>query len=278
MELMREEGINANLFFINDRNPLSHCDGSFEADGKYYYFNLPVDLMRIQAGMKVRNFGISQSRVFQKLKAKSMDGEEDLTYHLIRMNEQNEGEQFSEISEETVKQWDDEFGFTYRGLYTNEVFEMLSEECNDKEFMEKFFGTNIPDELIQRKFEFIMKYIGIINVVKDRKMGNDEARQYFVKLITSILTDDEKGKYIEMCPGFIEENARRRNASVIVIKKQKENVWYLYNPESQIYEQVKKGDLIGKEIQYHESRDVIKPIEVSINEKEKRLQKEDYAR
>ena len=87
-----------------------------------------------------------------------------------------------------------------------------------------------------------------------------------------------KGKYIEMCPGFIEENERRRNASIIVIKKQKENVWYLYNPESQIYEQVKKGDLIGKEIQYHESRDVIKPIEVYINEKEKRLQKEDYAR
>ena len=270
-ELMREEGIDAKICFVSDRYPLSHCDGNFEVAGKYYYFNLAVDLMKIQTGMKTRNFGISQNRIFKKLKNKSKNSEEDLTDHLAKMNKQNNGEQFSEITEETLKEWDDEFGFTYKGLYTNEVLELLAKESKDKKFMEEFFGTSIPDELTQRKFEFVMKYIGIINAVQGKTIRNEEAKDYFIKLIKSIITDEEKGKYIEICPGFIEENKRRRNASIVVIKKQAENIWYLYNPETQIYEQVKKGRLISKGIQYHESNDVVKPIYFYINEKEKEL-------
>ena len=88
-ELMREEGIDAKICFVSDRYPLSHCDGNFEVAGKYYYFNLAVDLMKIQTGMKTRNFGISQNRIFQKLKNKSKNSEEDLTDHLAKMNKQN---------------------------------------------------------------------------------------------------------------------------------------------------------------------------------------------
>ena len=49
--------------------------------------------------MKTRNFGISQNRIFKKLKNKSKNSEEDLTDHLAKMNKQNNGEQFSEITE-----------------------------------------------------------------------------------------------------------------------------------------------------------------------------------
>lgn len=268
-ELMRQEGIKANIYFMNTKNPLSHCDGSFEVDGKYYFFNLPSDVMRIQTGMKTRNFGISQERIKEKL-ASEVKGE-DRTYHLYRMNEQNEGEKFSEIPEELIKQWDNEFGFTYRGLYTNEVLELVKKESNDKNFMQDFFGTEKPDELIQRKFEFVVEYIGIINAIKNRKIGPQEAREYYIKLGKSIITNEEKEKYIETCPGFIEINGKRENANIILIKKENENIWYLYNSETQKFERVKKEKLIAKGIRYHNKSNKPIPIYEYIFEKEKRL-------
>lgn len=268
-ELMKQEGIDANIYFINPNNTLSHCDGSFEVDGKYYYFNLPSDIMKIQTGMKTRNFGISQERIKEKLA--SEDKDEDRTYHLYRMNEQNEGKKFSEIPEELIKQWDNEFGFTYKGLYTNEVLELIKKECTDKDFMQKFFGTEKPDELVQRKFEFVMKYIGIINTMGDKKIGPQEAREYYIKLIKNIITNEEKGKYIENCPGFIEKDGKRENANIVLIKKDNENLWYLYNSEEQTYQQVSKAKLIAKGIKYHDGIGKPIPIYEYIFEKDKRL-------
>lgn len=268
-EVMRQEGINADIYFINPRNPLSHCDGSFEVDGKYYFFNLPSDIMRIQTGMKTRNFGISQEQIRKKLASEVKD--EDRTYHLYRMNEQNNGKKFSKIPEELIKQWDDEFGLTYKGLYTNEVLELIKKESNDTDFMRKFFETDKPDELVKRKFEFVVKYIGIINTMKNRKVGSQEAREYYIKLGKSLITDEEKGKYMEICPGFIEKNGRRENANIVLIKKESENIWYLYNSETQKFERVKKEKLIVKGVKYHDDKGRAIPIYEYIFEKEKRL-------
>ena len=35
------------------------------------------------------------------------------------MHEENEGEEFTAVPEAQLKQWGDEAGYTYQGLYTN---------------------------------------------------------------------------------------------------------------------------------------------------------------
>lgn len=272
VEFMREMGINAKYLDVEaDETPLYHPDGCFEVKGKYYFFNLVPDLMRIQTGMKTRNFGNSQQRLKEKFKNGIPDYDrEDI---LLRINKENDGESFTEIPEETIKKWDDEFGFTYKGLYTNEVLELMENECYDKKFMEEFFETKQPDELVQRKFEFIMKYVGIIKTIKEKKMGNIEAADYYLKLFEKIMTKQEFNKYMTLCMGFIEEDERRKLKNIVIIQKEKENVYYLYNGEKQIYEKIGKEELIKQGIQYYsyEKRADV-PITTLIDKKEKELE------
>lgn len=273
VEFMREEGINANLYFMDIENPLSHADGGFEVDGKYYFFDLTGDVMKIQTGMRTRNFGISQERLHERLFDK--DSKENREQYLIRMNEQNEGKIFSEISQETIEEWDNEFGFTYKGLYTNDILDMMKEESFDKNFMEEFFETKQPDELVQRKFEFIMKYVGIIKANQKGKIGNIEAKEYYIKLSSYILTKEEMENYIEMCRGFIERDGKRQGKNIVVVKKENEDIYYLYNSEKQIYEKIEKETLMKQGIQYiHGKTGRILPIEAYIEEKEKRLEEQ----
>ncbi len=273
VDFMREEGINASLYFMDTRNPLSHADGSFEVDGKYYFFDLTADIMKIQTGMRTRNFGTSQEWLHERLL--DGDSEKNREYHLTRMNEQNEGREFSEIPEETMEEWDNEFGFTYKGLYTNDILEMMKEENFDKNFMEEFFETKQPDELVQRKFEFVMKYVGIIGANRKRKVGNIEAIQYYKKLSEYVLTKEEIKKYIEMCKGFVEKDGRRQGRNIAIIKKENENIYYLYNSEKQIYERIEKEELIKQGIQYIQGEtQKILPIDIYIKEREERLEKQ----
>lgn len=274
VDFMREEGINASLYFMNTRNPLSHADGCFEVDGKYYFFDLTADVMKIQTGMRTRNFGISQERIAERLFDENP--KKNREYHLNRMNEQNEGEKFSEISQEMIEEWDNEFGFTYKGLYTNDVLDIMKEESFDRKFMEELFETKHSDELVQRKFEFVMKYVGIIGTNRKRKVGNIEAMEYYRKLSDYILTKEEIRDYIEMCKGFIEKDGRRQGKNIAVIKKENENIYYLYNPEKQIYERIEKEALIKQGIQYiYGKTGKTLPIETYIKEKEERLEKQD---
>ena len=198
----------------------------------------------------------------------------DESFYILKnfMNEEIKGNNFTEIPSETIQEWDNEFGFTYKGLYTNDVLRMLRTECFDKEFMEDFFGTKKPDELVQRKFEFVMKYIGIIKANQNRRLGNVEATRYYLKLSESILSKQEMNHYIELCIGFIEERKRRKAKNIAIIKKEKENVYYLYNSDKQIYEKIEKKELIKQRIQYYSfKRDKDVPIETFIKEKEQEL-------
>ena len=271
VEFMREMGINAKYLAVEaEETPLYHPDGCFEVKGKYYFFNLVPDLMRIQTGMKTRNFGTSQQRLKEKFKNGIPDY--DREYVLIRMNEENDGEPFTEISEETIEGWDNEFEFTYKGLYTNDVLKLMENECYDKKFMEEFFETNQPDELVQRKFEFIMKYVGIIKTIRDKNLGNVEAAEFYLKLFEKVMTKQEFNKYMTLCMGFIEEDERRKLKNIVIIQKETENVYYLYNPEKQIYEKVEKEELIKQGIQYYSyKRKADVSITTLIEEKEKEL-------
>ena len=75
-----------------------------------------------------------------------------------------------------------------------------------------------------------------------------------------------------LCMGFIEEDERRKLKNIVIIQKETENVYYLYNPEKQIYEKVEKEELIKQGIQYYSyKRKADVSITTLIEEKEKEL-------
>ena len=69
VEFMKEMGITAKYLAVEAKEKeLYHADGCFEVNGVYYLFNLVPDLMRIQTGMRTRNFGISQQKLVTRYK------------------------------------------------------------------------------------------------------------------------------------------------------------------------------------------------------------------
>ena len=280
VEALKKLGIEAHLSYTANINPmileycdpLSHADGCFKINGKWYYFNLTGDIMHIQTGMKTRNFAISQERIKQKFYNKQP--EYNKLYHLYRMNRENENTEFSEIPQEELTKWDNEFGFTYKGLYTNDIIEMLKTETEDKEFIKEFFGTDKEDEIVQKKFEFIMDKIGIIR--NNMKIGNVEAREYYNKLANNIFSKNEMQKYLRLCESFIEKDGERKLRNVAVIKKQDKNIYYLYNPEIMTYEKTDIRKIIKSDLKFHNiPKQRINPISEFVNNIENENKKEE---
>lgn len=273
MEILQMLGIEVHLSFRNPDDPITHVDICFkDEEGNWYFANLTADIMRIKTGMKIRNFGLSQEQLYHKLYNEK--NEKNGVTYLYRMNEENDGKPFVGISQEKLKQWADEFGYTYRGLYTNDVLEILAEEMSDEEFITGFFGTNKKDELVQKKLEFVMDKLGIINVHRKKDIGDVEALQYYARIAKRILSPEER-QYLDKYKGFIEENGVRKARNIVVIKKEKENVYYLYHSESQIFEKIDKEKLLKEPIQYYTSKNKLQDFSTAINELEKRLSEEE---
>lgn len=274
VEALQMLGVEARLSFMNPRNPLTHVDFCFkDEEGNWYFANLTADVMRIKTGMKIRNFGLSQEQLYNKLYSEK--SEENKETYLYRMNEENDGKPFVGISQEQLKQWADEFGYTYRGLYTNDVLDILAKEMSDEEFITGFFGTNKKDELAQKKFEFVMDRLGIVNVHRKRDIGDVEALQYYERIAQRIFSSEER-KYFNEYKGFVEENEVRKARNIVVIKKEKENVYYLYHSESQIFEKIEKEELLKEPIQYYAPKNKLQDFSIAINNLEKGLDEEEF--
>lgn len=249
VETLQELGINAHISFYDARNPLSHVDACFEdEEGNWYYANLTADIMAIKTGMKMRCFALSQKQLYHKFfHEKASENQE---FYLYEMNEENDGKPFMGVPQAQLKQWEDEFGFTYKGLYTDEVLEMLAKETKDEEFISDFFGTNKKDELAQKKLEFIMKRLEIINDHRRKKIGDVEALQYYRKIVKKLFPPQEN-KYLHGFMGFVKENGVTKARHIIVVKKEKENIYYLYKTDSQIFEKIDKDELLKEPIKYY---------------------------
>ena len=273
VEGLRRLGIEAHLSYTDslEENPLTHADVSFKCKNENWYFaNLTSDIMHIKTGMKVRNFGLSQERLKKRLY------DDDIRYdrldHLYNMNKENEGKKFTEIEEEQLKNWDNEFGYTYKGLYTNDVIDMMAKETQDDNFMKEFFGTSKKDELVQRKIEFVMDKIGIINIHRNKRIGDVESLEYYTKIAYKLFSREEIEKYLDVCTAFEEVNGKRVGRNILIIKKDNENVYYLYNSQTQIFEKIDKEELLKLPIkQYNRIERKIDKISDVINYYEGRL-------
>lgn len=238
-------GIYARLSNANTSAPV-HSDVSFKTkDGKWYFADMSRDTMHVKTGMKVRSFGLSQEQLEELYKKEKRD-----TIHIYMMNYENDDSEFSGIEEKQLEEWDKEFGFTYKGLYTNDIINMLSCEMGDKEFLEEFFETKKKDEIVQKKLEFIMDKIQIINIHNKVDISHVEAAvEYYLKIASKIFTRQEESRYIEIYRGYVLENGKRTFRAIIVIKKDNENIYYSYRPEKQIFEETSKKELMSEKMQ-----------------------------
>lgn len=51
--------------------------------------------------------------------------------------------------------------------------------------------------------------------------------------------------------GFVKENGVTKARHIIVVKKEKENIYYLYKTDSQIFEKIDKDELLKEPIKYY---------------------------
>lgn len=145
---------------------------------KYYHLNPTTDLMEIKQGFKTMGFC-----------SKPLDGEY-LTF----------AEDFSTISEEEIKTIDDKLGYTYNGLYMDEVINMLSEEMCNIQYIREYIKIHHPEidvttvpttDFLKYKLEFLVNYIN--NFCKD--LSGTEKRDLIYTIAETGFTDDENKKF-----------------------------------------------------------------------------------
>ncbi len=241
-EALHQIGIEAEIVRKNVKYSMTHIDTIFRtSDGKIYFANLIADIHRIQTGMKCRNFGKPYEILESGMRR------EGSTEYLRRII--NKYGQLSDVTLETEEQMDNKFGFNYKGMYTEDVFKMLQDENQNREEIEKFFGTNKRDELIERKIDFVMDKIGIINRHLNKKIGYREGIKYYMDLQKSIFSNDEREKNMRLFSGYRIENYRKIPETIIVVLKDAENVYYRYSEEEKKFvkqenvEEIKKLDI-----------------------------------
>lgn len=263
-------GIEAHLSSFGKKFP--HVDACFKDEiGNWYYTDLTADIMHIKTGMKIRNFGLSEKKIIEKGKRKRI--EPIYLRYIETMKQENEGKEFAEIDEETLKSWDEEFGYSYQGLYTNDILDMLLTEVQNEELIVDFFGTDQKDELAQRKIDFIMEKIEIANVHRRKKIGAVEAISYYTKVINKVLTEEER-KYIKLCRAFVEEDGKRKASDILAIEMQNENVYYWYNGRNQIFEKITREELLKSDIKCHSTKEDKEDISLFVNYLEGRFNQE----
>ena len=116
-----------------------------------------------------------------------------------------------------------------------------------------------------------MEYVGIIKANHSKSMGNDEALNYYVKLGKSVFTKDEIMNYIEIYSGFSENQGKRTHQSIILIKKENEDIYYIYNQELQKYIQIAEEELLKKPIFNYNNINEIETFSLFIEKNKKRL-------
>lgn len=145
---------------------------------KYYHLNPIADLMEIKKGFETVGFC-----------TKPLD-----TDYLAF------AEDFSTISEEEIKAIDDKLGYTYNGLYMDQVINMLSEEMRNIQYIREYIKIHHPEidvntvptmDFLKYKLEFLVNYIN--NFCKD--LSGIEKRDLIYAIAGTGFTDEEDKKF-----------------------------------------------------------------------------------
>lgn len=173
VKIFEQVGIKAKCVNKKTNSPFPHIDIiASPDDGEHWYYMNPMDdLYRIQGNLKTQRYGSKTSKY----------------------------EGLSNYTEEELRQMDNALGYTYQGMYMDEVFDKMKSEFMNRAKLKDHILRERPDLtnrdltkdfLLEYKIDFVMKYITEFEKMK----GYIELKKYQKEIFGRLLNQTERKK------------------------------------------------------------------------------------
>lgn len=246
-------GIEAELVKKSPQSPITHIDTVLKVDGKYYIANLISDLSKIKSSRRIDSFGAGLERFDRNPKMKE-DYEE-----FVKKLEKRFGK-FATLTREQREEMDAKLGYSYlpqvskdesnelsnRGLYTEDVIELLRKDMQNPESFKKYV---LHDKDVPKKehLKYKLKYIfDNINKYTDytADMNYLENIRYYIYVAKKLLPSDELNR-INTYVATIDDDKRNVVSIFKVSPNEKDglNDYFMYSKEDKKYNEVSQMEM-----------------------------------
>lgn len=246
-------GIEAELVKKSPQSPITHIDTVLKVDGKYYIANLISDLSKIKSSRRIDSFGAGLERFDRNPKMKE-DYEE-----FVKKLEKRFGK-FATLTREQREEMDAKLGYSYlpqvskdesnelsnRGLYTEDVIELLRKDMQNPESFKKYVlhDKDVPKE---KYLKYKLKYIfDNINKYTDytADMNYLENIRYYIYVAKKLLPSDELNR-INTYVATIDDDKRNVVSIFKVSPNEKDglNDYFMYSKEDKKYNEVSQMEM-----------------------------------
>lgn len=246
-------GIKAELVKKSPNSPITHVDTVLKVDGKYYIANLISDLSKIKSSRRIDSFGAGLERFDRNPKMKE-DYEE-----YVKKLEKRFGK-FATLTREQREEMDAKLGYSYlpmvskdesnelskRGLYTEDVIELLSKDMQNPESFKKYVlhDKDVPkEEYLKYKLKYIFDNI---NKYTDytADMNYLENIRYYIYVAKKLLSSDELNR-INTYVATIDDDKRNVVSIFKVSPNEKDglNDYFMYSKEDKKYNEVSQMEM-----------------------------------
>ena len=246
-------GIEAELVKKSPNSPITHVDTVLKVDGKYYIANLISDLSKIKSSRRIDSFGAGLERFDRNPKMKE-DYEE-----YVKKLEKRFGK-FATLTREQREEMDAKLGYSYlplvskaesnelskRGLYTEDVIELLRKDMQNPESFKKYVlhDKDVPkEEYLKYKLKYIFDNI---NKYTDytADMNYLENIRYYIYVAKKLLPSDELNR-INTYVATIDDDKRNVVSIFKVSPNEKDglNDYFMYSKEDKKYNEVSQMEM-----------------------------------
>lgn len=246
-------GIEAELVKKSPESPITHVDTVLKVDGKYYIANLISDLSKIKSSRRIDSFGAGLERFDRNPKMKE-DYEE-----FVKKLEKRFGK-FATLTREQREEMDAKLGYSYlplvskdesnelsnRGLYTEDVIELLRKDMQNPESFKKYVlhDKDVPkEEYLKYKLKYIFDNI---NKYTDytADMNYLENIRYYIYVAKKLLPSDELNR-INTYVATIDDDKRNVVSIFKVSPNEKDglNDYFMYSKEDKKYNEVSQMEM-----------------------------------
>ena len=211
-------GVDVQLVEKPTKSPFQHVDLIVTGeDNKKYYLSPMEDLFKIQLGMRTKRFG-SKTDKFNDM--------------------ENVGE-LSSFSEKDVKEMDDKLGYTYKGIYMDDVVAMIREEALSSKILKtlvlekypEYEGKQIPKDLYAKfKVEFLLEHMNYRKKLK----GYIEYKDYFDYMLNAVLNKKERKRVKRTTIYKLKEDGTKDLKILINMSTDKGHMHYVVTNESKM--------------------------------------------
>lgn len=251
VSVLRDEriGINAELVKKAPDSPITHIDTVLKINGKNYVANLISDLSRIKTSRRVNSFGVGLERF--DYNPKMRDEYEEYAKRLEKIFGK-----FTTLTREQREDMDIKLGYSYlpevskkekkeelpnRGIYTEDVIELLREDMQNPESFKKYVlhDKDVPkEEYLKYKLKYIFDNI---NKYTDytAKMEYLENIRYYMYVARKLLFPEETSR-IDAYVATIDDD-KRNVVSILKVhssKKDEVNEYFIYSNDEKKYNEV----------------------------------------